>query len=1028
MTSYRFFPSLVVRNPAMPFNGYSVMQVKDHLKLPFFKNAIFLASKTFYRELEKKGFDYDLLTKKEKGTLIKYVNRMSHRPTPFGLFSSFSVLEWDRQDKIVLEDRKVHFKYDFKKIIQVTDHISLYDQEKCTYVINHSMYKVGEVYRYLTRVANEDEKCFNFSICAIEANLFLEQIISHCQVKRSFDKIVNFISDNEDIEPDYAKNIIGRLIDLQVLLNNQMPNITGSAYEDYLKDQGLLDGTACVNIEQGSGFITSLNEPTGNDLLLKNVVDNTHDYYVNLERNTVANSLSDEYQVKLEEGLKCLIRLSSVNQPNTRLSSFVKAFRKKFDAQVVPLLYCLDPETGVGYDDLAESGRDKTLLDDIVWQENVSQQKRGTWSELHSFFLEKGQLGSMSTLVINITDDDLNKLTNNSEEVNLPPTTSLIFRIVNDRLIIESAGSVTGTALIGRFTRFNAKIADLARQIAQAEQRYNSDVLFADIAHICNYHTANINSRLNIYSHEIPVLTSSVVEDDSQIHLDDLWVSVNSGQLILQSKKHKKRVIPRLSSAFNHNRNNLTVFRFLCDVQYDQISSNWQLDLSELFPGLTYYPRIEYKSVIIALAEWHLKKNELSFINTASKTECLKNFNKFRSVYNLPDVVALTVHDHQLVFDLNINEDVFFFIETVKAENSFVVREFLMPDTDGAIVKDTEGKPYISQFVASLYHWDQIYQPLTTSITETPVKSRNMMPGGEWLYFKLYCHTARANEIIVEHLLPVINALLDEEKINQWFFVRYLDPDFHLRLRVKCNGNNEGAIFAQITKVLNQLVGVNAMSNYQVSIYEREIERYSAGLIEYFEDIFYHSSQYVCDYLNQTLIDGLDLDYDIFAFISTQNIIRVFNLDGDELIAFLSQVCDNFSKEFKIEESQKHRLDTKFRSFRKRLDDLLHTPGDDLNLLCYGVANTSLVGSIQQLLAVIWAERSDLKLKWLADIVHMHLNRIFVEDSRRQEYIIYFLLFKYEKAALARKQKNNLKRPPMPTSDLSQADTPFLNR
>ncbi|MGZ4015926.1 MAG: lantibiotic dehydratase C-terminal domain-containing protein, partial [Mucilaginibacter sp.] len=39
--------------------------------------------------------------------------------------------------------------------------------------------------------------------------------------------------------------------------------------------------------------------------------------------------------------------------------------------------------------------------------------------------------------------------------------------------------------------------------------------------------------------------------------------------------------------------------------------------------------------------------------------------------------------------------------------------------------------------------------------------------------------------------------------------------------------------------------------------------------------------------------------------------------------------------------------------------------------------------------------------RWLSDLIHMHLNRLFTDNARKQELVLYYLLLKHEKALLA---------------------------
>ena len=1002
MSLYKFLPALLLRTPSLSYSHYSSKDLKPVLKMPFFKNAIFLASKSFYKELQKKKFNYDLLDKKEINTLRKYANRMFLRPTPFGLFSAFAAVEWGNNDGVIINKHKIHFKNNFEKGIIYANNLNVNDKFGRLFKSNQSIYLVGDKFRYLMGKPNEEEKSFEFFINAIDAGSLLKRLLSYCNKERSHVEIGAFILSVANIELDYANYLIEGLIESQVLVNTSQPNIIG---EDYYQRVASLDEPSILNnlkVEENASKITAL-ELEGDDttgFYLDEIVDSATDYYVNLEKELDAGTLNTAYQHIIDEAVDCLLQLTAVYSPGNKMADFIQAFKRKFDAQVIPLLFAIDPETGVDYDDLTGSGKENSLLSDIVWETKQKDAHGLPWSNVHSLLLKKGKIGTADACTIIIEDEDFATLKKQNTNIKLPPTASVVFRIIDEKVFIENAGGVTASALIGRFTPFNEQIRNLAKMVANEEQINHHGVIFADIGHICKYYTANINRRLNSYLYEIPVLATSLIADDNQIQLSDLWISVVNDEIILQSKKHGKRIIPRLSSAFNHSKNNLTVFRFLCDLQYQGLNSFWELDLGKFFPGMSHYPRVEYKKSILRLAEWHLKREQLErALNGDDNERCLR-FNELKQTLKLPRYIALSVHDHQLVFDTNDTNDILFFLDTVKNESSFLVKEFIRENE--SIVKDHDGRPYINQFVAGLFHKQQVYAPVVSQIPKTITPQRNLMPGGEWLYFKLYCHPSRANEILVEKLSPLIQRLLASKAISKWFFIRYYDPGFHIRFRVKNSKGNYDKLFSKITAEINSIVKSKWISNYEVSIYERELERYDPVLIDDFENVFYHSSKLIVFYLANDALTIPMLDYDIFAFLTVRSLIKAFNLDKQQELEFLTQVCGRFSNEFKIEDNQKYRLDTKFREFRKRQNELVLTQSDLIDKICYGKENEDLIDSVAHIKSCIQKRPADMQLKWLSDIIHMHLNRLFIEDSRRQEYIIYFLLMKFEKAEFAR--------------------------
>src|ERR1700743_3055928 len=101
---YQFFPQLFLRAPLWSYADYRAGSIAGPLKDPCFRLALYLASPGFYRVLEAKNLDTGLMNEKELHSLEKYYNRMSFRPTPFGLFSSFTLTAWGDDGNIVLED------------------------------------------------------------------------------------------------------------------------------------------------------------------------------------------------------------------------------------------------------------------------------------------------------------------------------------------------------------------------------------------------------------------------------------------------------------------------------------------------------------------------------------------------------------------------------------------------------------------------------------------------------------------------------------------------------------------------------------------------------------------------------------------------------------------------------------------------------------------------------------------------------------------------------------------------------------
>ena len=120
---------------------------------------------------------------------------------------------------------------------------------------------------------------------------------------------------------------------------------------------------------------------------------------------------------------------------------------------------------------------------------------------------------------------------------------------------------------------------------------------------------------------------------------------------------------------------------------------------------------------------------------------------------------------------------------------------------------------------------------------------RTYILGDEWLYYKLYCGARSSDVILTETIKPFTEDLLDKGLIDSWFFIRYGDPDFHIRIRFHLvDTNNIGTVITQFNQVLQGYVAQHVIHKIQADTYLRELERYGTNTMEISETLFFHDS------------------------------------------------------------------------------------------------------------------------------------------------------------------------------------------
>ena len=74
--------------------------------------------------------------------------------------------------------------------------------------------------------------------------------------------------------------------------------------------------------------------------------------------------------------------------------------------------------------------------------------------------------------------------------------------------------------------------------------------------------------------------------------------------------------------------------------------------------------------------------------------------------------------------------------------------------------------------------------PASPEQRSSSVEATRFFPtGSEWLYAKLYTGTVAADHALREIVAPLVREMIEAEAADRWFFIRYADPETHLRMR-----------------------------------------------------------------------------------------------------------------------------------------------------------------------------------------------------------------------------------------------------
>ncbi|MDF2476430.1 MAG: thiopeptide-type bacteriocin biosynthesis domain [Sphingobacterium sp.] len=1030
MNSPKSFDFYLLRSPLYPSKVLSqVNRLCTYLELgnyvskffdnPIALNALYFASSEVYEQfVNLKNENEYWKNEKLLLTLYKYICRMSSRPTPFGLLSGICCgdINSNKTHLLLSGEINTHIRYDEEFILKFSDILACQPEikENIIFYTNTSISIKNNTITYIEFIDEENNRHFQWR--RIQLNPLLTSVLECCEGGKNYNNIIGRLI-LLGVSKDKAENYINELISLKLLISDLEPVLTkedSNRVLSKLKRYAFPSGSSPIlfKLEDNIKLLTNLRKfydmsdiryQTEN--LLKFTVKNI--FQVDSQILAISNHIEDSIVNQISKEIDEILVLNN-NKEADDLKLFKSSFKKKYGEREIPLIDALDPEIGIGY------GKPNNDLEELcpLLKGIINQQPHIRKEHLNNFvenIIEKNTIDKRTVARnIELNEIDLKPLMNGTQNINknYPLTYSVLGNLLlekqgeinkdNFKFNLLKAGGNSALQLMTRFSHLDNKLNSKQKTIAAFEEDQSNNKILAEIVFLPNRRAGNILTRPAHYQYEIPIITQGAVDSSHIIYLKDLYVKVRNDQIILTSHKLQKEIIPRLSSAHNFTYG-MVIYRFLCDLQSQHSHMNVYWDWGALSTQ-RYLPRVTYKHLILSRAKWNLKQQKYNKIDNEAAIKAIKED------YNLPNRLLLIEGDNELLLDLCCPFGVEIFLKEL-AKKDISVCEFIYDSFDSAL-KDKNGDSFYNEILIP-YKGDQL--TTNTLILESPDFSikREFPLGSEWLYIKLYSSERISDSLLESSIKNLVFELLNEKLIKKWFFVRYNDPDPHLRIRFNLNVENNHALqetIRYINKHIETYVSQNKVSKVLYDTYERELERYGFSNIENCESIFYLQSVLVVELLPFFKTEfGKNLRW-LTAMKIIDEILTAFKLNLMEKIKLIEKIRDQFLVEFKNYKNLKFLLDKNYRENRKLILDFFHnqeTSFADLNSL---ILKHKILISEHYLKCQSNVEYRIKKNEIVASLVHMFLNRIFSMKQREQEMAIYHFLLKF---LISESKKNN---------------------
>jgi thiopeptide-type bacteriocin biosynthesis protein len=292
---------------------------------------------------------------------------------------------------------------------------------------------------------------------------------------------------------------------------------------------------------------------------------------------------------------------------------------------------------------------------------------------------------------------------------------------------------------------------------------------------------------------------------------------------------------------------------------------------------------------------------------------------------------------------------------------------------------------------------------------------RSFRPGSEWLYAKVYSGKAMVNAVLTEVVAPIVEQTVREGAVDAWHFVRYEDPEWHVRVRF--HGEPQ-RLLADVLPSLSAAVGPVCARGlawrFQVDSYEREIERYGGpdGIVAS-EALFFADSEAVLGIVPLLYGDeGKDVAWRV-ALRGMDQLLDDLGFTLGEKLAIVTRCREGFLKEHTNGGELERQIGARFRRERLALEALLDRSADAESpfaeaLACLRQRSQRVQAAVAALTAAEDAGRlTQSRSQLAASYLHMHANRMFASAARAQELVLYDFLER-----LYQGQQARTRRPP----------------
>ncbi|WP_025689409.1 lantibiotic dehydratase [Paenibacillus zanthoxyli] len=945
-------PFFMLRMPLLPMKSFCEIQKGDSyidslqklLKNSYVKEAIAVASPRLYEALPHLVNRSDeRKTKQAASSVLKYLSRMSTRPTPFGLFAGVTAGYLAKKTDVRMNAPKYYTKRtrpDMEWLLLVVkrleERLDVVKQLRVTR--NHAVQCTGSrmefLYPTLTGQAQNGENGQDDKIsvrATPPAMTALELAAQPILFEDLVHKLTGLYQEGQEAGEQVITNFVWTLFSKEFLISELRPPLTIPSPLEYLLER--LEPLKGVDEEkrmltQVQSLIRKYDDcPLGGGLEIYQEMTEYMKQYGETKSAVQVDLALSRQNLELHQSVgeeaarvgEILWLLSQAEAGFPHIKEYHGRFLEKYgDCCDVPILELLNEETGLGVPPIYLNPQANYKEENAEKARKAADRQRLIMDKVAGVLLHR-------QMELELTDELIDQLIDKDKDINEAPESFEIYTEVlasspealnrGDYLLVlgPNPGSFESGSTFGRFLdMFDDGIRDSIKNIQHRQQQYQPETIFAEAAFIPkNGRIANVMLTSCLRDYEIAIGTNSD-KGKTPLTVDDIVVCATHDRLYLKSRSLGKKIIVTAGHMLNFQQGP-HIYRFMRELSFEGVRL-WQPFDWGLLEQSVFLPRLRYGRTILSPAKWNLYlSNYSSRKQIEDDNEWYGQFEAWKREWSVPRYVYMVVADNRILLDLDNTE----FVDEVRKEllaNGHVTLHEMVRSFDERWVTGAEGS-YNIECVFQLEKKERVIRSLPVSplVKTCPKEEQMKLPGSDWIFAKLYGGQDRQDEFIVNAIYEFSETMIQKKYANQWFFMRYQDPAPHIRLRFR--GEPE-VLVEKLMPALHDwsrlCVREGLIQKLVLDTYEREVGRYGGpALISDAEQVFFADSRTAVPLIRLLRYGNTDWPNYIIASISAIQIMNQFGLPYSEQLDLLNGMID------------KNEYRKEYRTWRRELMDIL---------------------------------------------------------------------------------------------------------